>query len=132
MVTGLCLVIRLFPVAPPRLVANLGFIDTAVVYNQSVYGTGAGGLSDQLAAMPSIHVAWALIVTLAVVTASSSRWRWLVLVHLVLTVLAVTVTANHWWLDGIVAAVLLWGSVVVQRRRTTRPTGHEPLTPTRL
>jgi hypothetical protein len=115
-VTGLCLVIRLFPVAPPRLLPDLGFVDTALVYKQSVYGAGAGGMSNQLAAMPSIHVAWALVVAVAVLTASRSRWRWLVLLHLVLTVLAVTVTANHWWLDGIVAAALLWGAMAVQRR----------------
>ncbi|MCU1377751.1 MAG: inositol phosphorylceramide synthase [Acidimicrobiales bacterium] len=115
-VTGLCLVIRLFPVAPPRLLPDLGFVDTGLLYKQSVYGAGTGGMSNQLAAMPSIHVAWALIVTVAVITASRSRWRWLVLGHLVLTVLAVTVTANHWWLDGIVAAGLFWFAMVVQRR----------------
>jgi hypothetical protein len=113
--TGLCLVIRLFPVAPPRLLTDLGFVDTALLYNQSVYGAGTGGMSNQLAAMPSIHVAWALIVALGVLTASRSRWRWLVIAHPVLTVLSVTATANHWWLDGIVAAGLLWFAVVVQR-----------------
>jgi hypothetical protein len=118
--TGLCLVIRLVPVAPPRLLPDLGFVDTALLYNQSVYGVGTGGLSDQLAAMPSIHVAWALIVALGVLRASRSRWRWLILAHPVLTVVSVTATANHWWLDGIVAAGLLCFAVVVQRgtRRT--------------
>jgi hypothetical protein len=120
-VTGLCLVIRLFPVAPPRLLPDLGFVDTALLYDQSVYGAGTGGMSNQLAAMPSIHVAWALIVALAAITASTSRWRWVALAHLVLTVLAVTVTANHWWLDGIVVVPLLWGAMAVQRysKRTT-------------
>jgi hypothetical protein len=70
--------------------------------------------------MPSVHVAWAAIVTLAVVTATTSKWRWLVVAHFVLTVLAVTVTANHWWLDGIVAVLLLWFAVVVQRLRPAR------------
>jgi hypothetical protein len=112
--TGLCLVIRIFPVAPPRLLPDLGFVDTALLYDQSVYGRGTGGMSNQLAAMPSIHVAWALIVALAVVLAWRSRWRWLVVLHPVVTVLSVTATANHWWLDGIVAAGLLWFAVVVQ------------------
>jgi hypothetical protein len=113
--TGLCLVIRIFPVAPPRLLPDLGFVDTALLYDQSVYGAGTGGLSNQLAAMPSIHVAWALIVALGVIWSLRSRWRWLVVLHPIVTIVSVTATANHWWLDGIVAAGLLWFAVVVQR-----------------
>jgi hypothetical protein len=121
LLTGLCLGIRLFPVAPPRLLPDLGFVDTGLLYSQSVYGTGTGGLSDQLSAMPSIHVAWALIVAFGVMTGTRSRWRWIAPAHLVLTVLAVTVTANHWWLDGIVPAILLAAIVLVLRRRSTDP-----------
>ena len=107
MVTGVCLTIHFVPVAPPRLYPELGFVDTAKVYGQSVYGTIGHGLSDQMSAMPSIHVAWALIVAIGVIVYSRSRWRWLVVAHPALTVLAVTATANHWWLDGIVAALIL-------------------------
>lgn len=116
-VTGLCLAIRLVPVAPPRLVLDLGFVDTGFVYHQSVYGTTNDGISSLLSAMPSIHVAWAAIVAFAVLTASTSRWRGLIVAHFVLTVLAVTVTANHWWLDGIVACLLLWFAVGVLHLR---------------
>jgi len=107
LVTGVCLCIHFIPVAPPRLYPELGFVDTAKVYGQSVYGTIGHGLSDQMSAMPSIHVAWALIVAIGVILYSTSRWRWLVVLHPLLTVLAVTATANHWWLDGIVAAMIL-------------------------
>jgi len=72
-----------------------------------VYGTIGHGLSDQMSAMPSIHVAWALIVAVGVISYSTSRWRGLVVLHPLLTVLAVTATANHWWLDGIVAGLIL-------------------------
>ena len=117
LVTAVCLCIHFLPVAPPRLYPELGFVDTARLYGQSVYGTIGHGLSDQMSAMPSIHVAWALIVGLGAVTISTSRWRWLVLVHTALTLLAVVATANHWWLDGIVAAgivavVLAWQRVL--------------------
>ena len=57
--------------------------------------------------MPSVHVGWAVFIAVAVITVSPSRWRWLVLAHPLLTTLAVVATANHWWLDGIVAAALL-------------------------
>jgi hypothetical protein len=128
-VTTLCLAIRLFPVAPPRLVSGLGFVDTGYLYHQSVYGNGNEGISSLLSAMPSIHVAWAAIVTYAVLIAGTSRWRGLIVAHFVLTVLAVTVTANHWWLDGIVACLLLWFAVAVLRLRDSRrstPTASGP------
>lgn len=112
--TGICLTMHFVPVAPPRLYPALGFVDTAKLYGQSVYGTVGHGLSDQMSAMPSMHVAWAVIVGVGAVTIGKSRWRWLVLVHTVLTIFAVTVTANHWWLDGIVAAAIV--AVVMARQ----------------
>lgn len=110
MTTGACLIIRFWRVAPPRLYPDLGFVDMALRYNQSVYGPAGGGVSDQLAAMPSIHCAWAILVGVAAVRVSTSPWRWLAMVHTVLTILVVAVTANHWWLDGVVAGLLLWAA----------------------
>ncbi len=46
---------------------------------------------------------------------SRSRWRWLALTYPALTMLAVVVTANHYWLDGLAAALLLALALVVQR-----------------
>jgi hypothetical protein len=107
LLTGICLVIQMIPVAPPRMFPALGFVDTAKLYGQSVYGAVGSGLADQLSAMPSVHVGWAVAVGLFSVQISRSRWRWLALLHPVLTVLAITVTANHWWLDGVVAVAIL-------------------------
>lgn len=106
LLTGACLLIQLIPVAPPRLIGGAGLTDTAQLYGQSVYAFG-GGVADQLSAMPSVHVAWAMLVAVAVWRATSSRWRWLAVAHAVLTWLVVIATANHFWLDGIVAVVLL-------------------------
>jgi hypothetical protein len=104
-----CVAIQLVPVAPPRLYPELGFIDTGAVYGPRVYAAGESG---QLAAMPSLHVGWAVLIGIAVVTVSTSRWRWLVLAHPALTVFAVTVTAYHWLLDGIVATGLLVAGIL--------------------
>ena len=105
--TGACLLIQTIPVAPPRLVPGLGFVDTAMRYKESVYAPGGIGDATQLAAMPSVHVAWAVFIAVAVISVGKSRWRWVVLAHPTMTVFAVVATANHWWLDGIVAAALL-------------------------
>lgn len=110
-----CLLIQMIPVAPPRLMPELGFVDAGLLYDQSVYGTGGSGISNQLAAMPSLHYAWSFIVCLAVIRVARSRWRWLVVLHPVLTALAVTATANHWWLDGVVAGVVLLVAIAAQQ-----------------
>ena len=113
--TGISLLVQFIPVAPPRLLPLTKMTDTGLAYGQSVYGTHAGIDADQLSAMPSIHVGWALLVALVVVAIARSRWRWLALAYPVLTTLAVVVTANHFWLDGIAAAALLAVSIGVQR-----------------
>ncbi len=113
--TGISLLIQLIPVAPPRLLASTGMVDTAVQYGQSVYAWNGGFDADEFSAMPSVHVGWALIVAIAVITVSRSRWRWLAAAYPVLTLLVVVVTANHFWLDGIAAALLVVLVLLVQR-----------------
>lgn len=118
--TGACLVLQLVAVMPPRFLPDLGFVDTAHLYGQSVYTQLGTGAANQMSAMPSLHVGWAVLVAFAAIVASTSRWRWLVVAHPVLTCLAVVVTANHWWLDGIVAVAILALAVVAEsavRRR---------------
>jgi len=113
--TGISLLIQLIPVAPPRLLPSTGMVDTAVRYGQSVYSWSGGFDPDEFSAMPSVHVGWALIVAIAVITVSRSRWRWLATAYPVLTLLVVVVTANHFWLDGIAAGLLVVLALVVQR-----------------
>jgi hypothetical protein len=114
LVTAGCLVIRFVRVAPPRFLGDLGYVDLTHFAGPSVYSADPRtGVSDQFAAMPSIHVAWAAIVSFGVVAVSTSRWRWLVLPHVALTMLVVAATGNHWWLDGIVALALLGGALAL-------------------
>jgi hypothetical protein len=105
--TLMCLLAYIVPVAPPRLLPELGMVDTGLLYHQSVYGQPGTGIADQLSAMPSVHMAWALFIAFTVVMVSGSRWRWLVAAHPIVTMLVVVVTANHYWLDGAAAALLL-------------------------
>ena len=64
--TAACLAIQLWPVAPPRFVVELGIVDTPDLYDQSVYSALGYQVAGQLQAMPSIHVAWAVLVAVAV------------------------------------------------------------------
>jgi len=88
--------------------------DTALVYGQSVYGSVGGFDADQLSAMPSVHVGWAVLVAVCAYKVSSSRWRYLGAAHAVATVFVVVATGNHFWGDGIVAVALLAAALGVQ------------------
>ena len=114
LLTASCLLVQLLPVAPPRLLPEFGFVDTAAQYGQSVYAALSAVGPDQLSAMPSVHVGWAVLVAIAAWTLTTSRWRWLGVGHAIATVFVVVATANHFWLDGIVASALLGFVLVVQ------------------
>ena len=133
--TGLCLLIQLIPVAPPRMLTGIGMVDSAALYGQSVYSATGGFEADQLSAMPSVHVGWAILVAIAVITVARSRWRWMALLYPVLTTVAVAVTANHFWLDGVAAgivlAAVLAGQAAVRRlvaSRAAQQASQEPVT----
>jgi len=135
--TGISLLVQFIPVAPPRMLAGTGLVDTAVRYHQSVYSNAAGFDPDQLSAMPSVHVGWAILVAIALIATTRSRWRWLAVLYPAMTTLAVIVTANHFWLDGIAAAVILVVVLAAQslvRRltaaRAARPADVTPATTT--
>ncbi|MFJ4520834.1 phosphatase PAP2 family protein [Streptomyces sp. NPDC088810] len=97
-----------FPLAPPRMLAGTGLIDTARVYGPSVYGPPSSDhLSNQFAAMPSLHFGWALMLAIGLIAATRSRWRRLWLLHPLITLLVIVGTANHYWLDAIVATAML-------------------------
>lgn len=109
--TAGCLLLRYVRVAPPRFLPDLGFIDLSTRYGLSVYGPVGTGVSDQFAAMPSIHCGWAALVGWGVWTLAPKGWRWLGPIHVFLTFVVVAATGNHWWLDGIVAVAILAASL---------------------
>jgi hypothetical protein len=130
--TGLALVGHLtYPLMPPRLRPDLGFVDTGVRLGQSVYGADPRnhGLLNQYAAMPSMHVAWAVLFALTVIVAARTPWRWLAVVYPAATTSVVVITANHYWLDAIVG-VLLLGIAIAVVALATRPRSRRDPVPT--
>lgn len=101
-----CFFVQFLAVAPPRLLP--GYVDTAELYGQSVYN--AGFSVDNFGAMPSVHVLFAAVVGWYSWRISTSHWRWIGPLHFVVTVFVVVSTANHWWLDGVVAIAILVGA----------------------
>jgi hypothetical protein len=103
-----------YPLAPPRFLAGsgVGLVDTGAVFGPSPY-THTGGVANQYAAMPSLHIGWAILEAWAVISITRGRWRWLAIAQPVLTTTVVVVTANHYWLDGVVGAALVLAAVLV-------------------
>lgn len=102
--TGLALIGYFsFPLAPPRLLpADYGFVDTLEVIGGflSFESESVKDLSNQYAAMPSMHVGWALWCAFAVTPVLQHRWsRAAIAVYPALTISTIVITANHYWAD---------------------------------
>ncbi|GAA2645981.1 bifunctional glycosyltransferase 87/phosphatase PAP2 family protein [Streptomyces vastus] len=93
----------LYPLAPPRLMPGLGYIDTVhgvQDFSQPDYGT-LTALTNQYAAMPSLHFGWSLWCGLVIAVLAPKWWmKGLGLLHPLFTVSAIVATANHWVLDA--------------------------------
>jgi hypothetical protein len=127
--TSIALLIHVtYPLAPPRMFPVLGFVDTGQVVGPGAYGHGGtfSGVANQFAAMPSMHFGWALLVAWAVIVYAPSRYRYLIVLHPVLTLLAIVVTANHYWVDAAVAA-LIFVMVLWTEQRLARPSSNPEL-----
>ncbi|MGW0862839.1 bifunctional glycosyltransferase 87/phosphatase PAP2 family protein [Streptomyces sp. NPDC002611] len=100
----------LYPLAPPRLMPTLGFIDTVhgvQDFSRPDYGT-LTDVTNQYAAMPSLHFGWALWCGVVIAVLAPRWWmKALGLLHPLLTGTAIVVTANHWVLDAAGGAVVV-------------------------
>jgi len=99
----------LYPVMPPRMLPGAGFIDT--VTHGHTWGSWGSSLvrgANVLAAMPSLHMAWALWVSVVLLWAGVPRWvQLLSMLHVLITLVVIMSTANHYVLDAVAAVVLV-------------------------
>jgi hypothetical protein len=96
-----------FPTAPPRLMTEWGFTDAVTDWVGPGASNTASALYNPYAAMPSMHVAFALMVGITGVRLV--KWRVLKVLwafYPLLIAWVVIVTANHFWLDGAAGAVV--------------------------
>jgi PAP2 superfamily len=107
--TAIALVIHyVFPTAPPRL-AGVGLEDTLLALSGIDIGSPtSSALSNPVAAVPSLHAAYALGVGLGLVRfARSSLVRFAGAVYPPLVVLTIVVTGNHFVLDAVAGMLVL-------------------------
>lgn len=106
-----------YPLMPPRLLPpSYGYVDTLATYG-SLWSFDSGTvskISNQYAAMPSLHFAWAMWSSLVLVSAVRSTWaRALAWAYPVMTLFAIVVTANHFILDAVGGLVVLAGGAAI-------------------
>ena len=129
--TGLAIVgFVLFPLMPPRLLdapcpkdnvgfggaciphemrnyngaETFGFEDTIEMYGGPLhFNSGAAAkISNQYAAMPSLHIGWSTWCVFALWPITKKRWQRIALfLYPMLTLFCIIVTGNHFWLDGL-------------------------------
>ncbi|MDH6490689.1 bifunctional glycosyltransferase 87/phosphatase PAP2 family protein [Streptomyces sp. SAI-127] len=102
----------LYPLAPPRLMPGLGVIDTVhgvQDFSKPDYGT-LTALTNQYAAMPSLHFGWSLWCGVVIAIIAPRWWmKGLGLLHPLFTVSAIVATGNHWVLDAAGGAAVVAG-----------------------
>lgn len=102
----------LYPLAPPRLLPQFDYVDTLAKFHTwgSLADPSVASHSNQFAAMPSLHIAWALWAALAIYACAWRRWvRVLALLYPVGTLIVIVGTANHFIIDAVggVAVVII-------------------------
>lgn len=97
-----------YPVAPPRFLPEWGFVDTLEVYdNLSYQAQSLQPFVNPFAAVPSLHVGWALLLAVGVFAATRNPWlRGASIVTFVLQSVAVVGTGNHYIFDGLAGLVV--------------------------
>ncbi|MDQ6848610.1 MAG: phosphatase PAP2 family protein [Actinomycetota bacterium] len=118
----------LYPVAPPRLLPGAGYIDTVVNFHTwgSLADPEIAAHSNQFAAMPSLHIGWALWAGISVFMCARPVWiRALGLLFPVGTLVAIVATANHYIIDAGAAVLVVALAFGIQAMLS----GHGTYTP---
>jgi hypothetical protein len=129
-----------YPVTPPRLLSDAGFVDT-VADGRTVGSWGSAMISataNEHAAMPSLHVAWTTWVAATLMAQDVPPWlRRLAVLHVATTTAVIVMTGNHWLLDAVagvaVAAAVDFAVAAAFRvgREVRPPYPPVPATPVR-
>lgn len=117
--TGLALIgFAFYPLMPPRLLpASYGYVDTlAEIGGLWSFDSGTmKAVSNQYAAMPSLHFGWSswCVFVLWPVAGERTWARALLVAYPLATLFAIIVTANHFWLDAVGGAAVLAAGYLV-------------------
>lgn len=112
----------LYPLAPPRMLPTAGFVDlVAVTHAFGSWRTSAmASQANELAAMPSLHLAWACWTSLAVWRMfPGRRWRPVLIAYPLMVAVVVMATANHFLFDVFGGVLTMLAAVVLAKLFST-------------
>ncbi|WP_332642464.1 phosphatase PAP2 family protein [Aeromicrobium sp.] len=122
------------PTAPPRLIEGM-YVDVMSFYSYAGWWgadasapKGLGGITNELAAFPSLHAGWALWVALVLIRAGVPKIvQGLGLAYAAMMTIVIIGTGNHWLLDAVIGwiVVLIAFAVVIAWERRSPVTAHE-------
>jgi len=102
------LVYGLFPVAPPRLMPELGFVDTIAMFNNKSNTMQPSYIVNHYAAVPSYHFGWALLIGIALIDISRNLWvRAFAILFPTLMFFSIVLTANHFIFDAVIGGLFV-------------------------
>jgi PAP2 superfamily len=99
-----------FPVAPPRLLVDGGFVDTITLKASTYRILQPPSLVNEYAALPSFHVGWNVLLVVALRPHLSTVFRRLAWISPALMTAAVVITANHYIIDAAIGAAVAVGA----------------------
>lgn len=113
----------LIPTAPPRLMTGGHYLDALARTadfgwwtNHASAPAGLGQMTNELAAMPSLHVGWTVWVAWAIWRHTNIVGRTLACLYVVGTTTVVIATGNHWLLDAVAGAAVVGLGIIVSGR----------------
>jgi hypothetical protein len=110
-----------FPTAPPRFMPEWGFTDTVANFVGQAAENSATVLYNPYAAVPSMHVAFALMMAIpAIMLVRSRTLKVLWGAYPGVVTFVVVVTANHFWIDAALGALVAAASALAARAALAR------------
>jgi len=120
-------IFALYPLAPPRFLPEHGFVDTIAANSAGYRDFNASALVNEYAAMPSLHVGWVLLVSIAIMNLVRSRAVRAAAAVLPIAMFgAIVLTGNHYIVDGIAGGVVVLIGLATARALRRRHAGANP------
>jgi hypothetical protein len=95
-----------YPTAPPRMLPELGFSDSVSDFTGVSSDAAVNALYNPYAAVPSMHVGFALMLAVPMIRMTRRRWAQVLwALYAPVVAMVVVVTANHWVFDAVTGAL---------------------------
>ena len=98
-----------FPCAPPRMLNEIGFVDTLLAISEiNLYEGNLSKLFNQYAAVPSMHFGNALLIAAVTYLLADRTWvKWGTIIYPIFVLLVIVITGNHFFVDALLGGIIV-------------------------